>query len=324
MTDCCVCPYTLHSGAALNSASERKAFPGALLKVGHGYAALHPWPEFGDAPLLHHLRALAEGGSTALLERALHCVQLDGAARLAQRSLFADLTVPPSHYSWSMAQAVETQLQHMQRHGFTAVKVKGQLQHAQTLHLLTQLHSAIPSLRLRIDFNACLSAEEFFSFMTSLPPSVRQALDFIEDPFPYEAAAWQQARQHWGCRLALDKSWREGTAGFDTVVVKPARRDWRSVAARHPHTPLLLTSAMDHPLGQSYAAYEAALAQLHYGSALELTGLCTQHLFSPDAFSAKLGVAAATLQVDRSGTGLGFDAELQALPWVKLQDFLLI
>jgi o-succinylbenzoate synthase len=104
--------------------------------------------------------------------------------------------------------------------------------------------------------------------------------------------------------------------------VKPARRDWRTVAAIHPSAPLLLTSAMDHPLGQSYAAYEAALAWQQFGSSLELTGLCTQHLFEPDAFSARLGMALSTLQVDDSGTGLGFDAELADLPWMELRDFL--
>ena len=72
--------YTLRSGAALNSASVRREFPGALIRVDDGFAAVHPWPEFGDAELEVQLQTLAQGGTTPLLERALHCAALDGEA----------------------------------------------------------------------------------------------------------------------------------------------------------------------------------------------------------------------------------------------------
>ena len=41
--------YLLRSGVALNSASHRRTFPGALIRVGSGFGCVHPWPEFGDA-----------------------------------------------------------------------------------------------------------------------------------------------------------------------------------------------------------------------------------------------------------------------------------
>ena len=72
--------YTLRSGAALNSASVRREFPGALIRVDDGFAAVHPWPEFGDAELEVQLQTLAQGGTTPLLERALHSMARHGDA----------------------------------------------------------------------------------------------------------------------------------------------------------------------------------------------------------------------------------------------------
>jgi O-succinylbenzoate synthase len=310
--------YTLRSGAALNAVSVRREFPGALLRVGEGFASLHPWTEFGDAPLEQQLEILAQGGSTPLLERALHCAALDGAARRAGVSLFAELAVPPSHYSWSMAQSVMSQIEYMREHGFTAVKLKGIANYGETRGFMDSIAKAFPELLLRVDFNGCLDARSFYKFIEFLPLRVYRQLNLIEDPCPYDAEVWQQARQRWGIRTGLDKGWRTATSGFDTVVVKPARRDWRKVGQMHPSVPLLLTSAMDHPLGQSYAAYEAALAWQHYGENLELTGLCTHHLFEPDAFTERLRVEGGVLQVDRSATGLGFDDLLAQLDWQRL------
>jgi O-succinylbenzoate synthase len=101
------------------------------------------------------------------------------------------------------------------------------------------------------------------------------------------------------------------------VVVKPARRDWRTVAAAHPQSPLVLTSAMDHALGQMFAAYEAAVA-LAEGQALDFCGLCTEHLFEKDEFFERVNSNGGFLEADRSGGGLGFGEVLEALPWRRL------
>ena len=169
-----------------------------------------------------------------------------------------------------------------------------------------------------MDFNGCLDRQVFAKFVEFMPLRVYRQLDLIEDPVPYDADVWQSFRDRWGVRLALDKGWRSGTHGFDAVVIKPARRDWRIVAEHHPSAPLILTTAMDHALGQCYAAYEAALAKQEHGDRIELGGLCTHHLFDADPFFDRLDVADGVLQVDRQGTGLGFDDVLHSLPWERL------
>jgi o-succinylbenzoate synthase len=312
--------YVLRAGAALNSASTRIEFPGALLRVGDGFAALHPWPEFGDAPLNEQLHILAAGGSTPLLERTLHIAAVDAEARCAGVSLFEGLEIPPSHYSWSFGQPTWPQMDFMRDKGFRAVKVKGFNNYGETTRFLDATSRAMPELRLRVDFNGCLDPISFRKFVEFMPLRVYRQMDLIEDPAPYEDALWNEVRNRWRVRLALDKGWQHGQSGFDVVVVKPARRDWRAIAQRHPGVPLMLTSAMDHPLGQAWAAYESALAWLELGDNLELGGLITQHLFKRDPFSAKLGIEqGGTLQVDRQGTGLGFDEELHALDWHRLR-----
>ncbi len=312
--------YQLHTEAALNSASVRRAFPGALIRRGAGVGCIHPWPEFGDAPLDEQLRLLRAGAPTPLAARALHCAALDGAAREAGASLFDGLEIPASHYSWSFGHPTGPQIERLLAEQWPAVKAKGYLNWGETLSFLEACERATAGagLRYRIDFNGCLEPAAFHKFIEFMPLRVYRALDFIEDPCPYDPAAWEHARAHWSIRLALDKGWQDASGGFDAVVVKPSRRDWRAVAARHPGNPLVLTSAMDHPIGQLYAAYEAAAAKAALGDLVGLCGLCTQHLFHADPFLERVSSPGGRLIPDTSGGGLGFGDLIERLPWRRL------
>jgi O-succinylbenzoate synthase len=317
--------YLLRSEVALNSASSRRVFPGALIHDGRGYACIHPWPEFGDAELGVHLQSLLSDCPTALAQRALACLEVDGAARAAGVSLFADVEIPVSHYSWSFGHATGPQLRRLVDEGWLAIKCKGYSNWGETLRFLeaTQKwmlqHAPGCELRFRIDFNHCLTPDAFHKFIEFMPLKLYRALDFVEDPYPYERDQWVASQQRWGIKLALDKGWQRGTEGFAAVVVKPARRDWRSVAALHGECPLVLTSAMDHPLGQMFAAYEAACAVRDLGpERVGLTGLCTQHLFAEDDFSVRIPCHGGVLSPDFVGGGLGFGDLLEGLPWLRL------
>ncbi len=311
--------YLLRSGVSLNAASVRRVFAGALICVNGGYGCVHPWPEFGDAPVEEQLRLLSQGVTTPVTAMALRCAEIDGAARRAGVSLFEGLEIPRSHYSWSFAADTEAQMERVLAEGWPAVKAKGFANHIETSRFLEACARRFEQqkVRLRVDFNGVLNQQAFEKFIESLPEPVSRALDFVEDPFPYDAAAWEAMRQQWGVKLALDKGWKDGTQGFDAVVVKPARRDWRLVAQTHPQHPLVLTSAMDHALGQMFAAYEAAVAQSE-GQALDFCGLCTEHLFEKDEFFERVTSHGGHLSADRSGGGLGFGEILEALPWRRL------
>lgn len=321
------CPYSLRSRGSLNAVSQRREFHGALIKVDDGFGCLHPWPEFGDAPIDEQLKILREGGTSEVIERALCMAAVDGAARRRGVSLFQGLEIPPSHFSLDQNQSLELQIQRIICEGWQAIKTKGSSELKKTIAVLEAISKPAGNapLKLRVDFNSCLTASQFADFMHSLSPDVRGRIDFIEDPFPYDGAAWFTAQNELGVRLACDKGLKRPRASaiddccYGIAVLKPGRRDWRSALAAIPaNARIVMTSAMDHAIGQSFAAWEAAMAWREHGSRMELCGLCTEYLFEKDAFFERLSSHGGMLKMDTAGTGLGFDDVLAELKWEKL------
>lgn len=315
-------PYTLYSRGSLNAVSRRRDFHGALIKVDDvGIGCLHPWPEFGDPPIEEQLDILREGGTTKVIERALHMAAVDGEARRRGVSLFANLEVPMCHYSWDQNQPSPPQIQRVIAEGWQAIKTKGWGNVGEVLRWMDSFASkdTTGSIRLRVDFNSCLEPYQFRNFMEWMSPRVRDRLDYVEDPFPYDAVPWAEMQAQYGVRLALDKQLRGAVEGFDIAVLKPGRREWRDLVSDLPEdTRVVMTSAMDHAIGQSFAAYEAAMGWQVLGDRLDLCGLCTEHLFAQDDFFGRIRSKGGRLEVDREGTGLGFDAVLKKLKWERV------
>lgn len=275
-------PYELVARRALNARATELRRRGALIEVDGGYADVHPWPELGDAPLDEQLALLARGETTSLTRASLRFAALDAAARTAGRSLFDGVTIPKSH--WPGADAP---------FGFDTVKIKcGPDFDA----------SSLPrDVRIRLDFNATLDAEEFLRIAATLPAAV----EFVEDPCPYDAAVWRSLQERMGVRLALDRG-DEGE-GVDVLVVKPAVQELPRTARE-----LVITSYMDHPLGQLAAAYVAATT-----ATSDRCGLVTHVLYEENEFSERLSIDEARL-VPPGGSGFGFDELLAAQPWRSL------
>jgi O-succinylbenzoate synthase len=350
-------PYTLYSRGALNAVSVRSEFHGALIRVDEGVGCLHPWPEFGDAPIDEQLQLLRDGGTSRVIECALRMAAADGAARRMGMSLFnlipsdhdrlkpalqpasedagdrwsagfslsenlsGPLPIPPCHWSWDQNQPSPPQMHRVVDEGWQAIKTTGWGNVGEVLRWLDSFASktAGSDVRLRVDFNSCLQPYQFRNFMEWMTPRVRERLGFVEDPFPYDPVRWAKMQADYGVRLALDKQLRGASEGFDVAVLKPGRRDWRELTADIPAaTRVVMTSAMDHAIGQSFAAWEAAVAWQELGERMDLCGLSTEHLFAEDDFFARLKSRGGQLSVDRAGTGLGFDDVLRKLPWAKL------
>jgi len=75
---------------------------------------------------------------------------------------------------------------------------------------------------------------------------------------------------------------------------------------------VVVTSYMDHPLGQVFAAWEAARAGV-----TEVCGLQTHGLFTANGFTEALGQVRPEFGVPE-GAGLGFGDLLEELPWMRL------
>lgn len=277
--------YELVSHEALNARSERRIHEGALIRAGNGVADIHPWPELGDAPLGTQLDLLARGELTRLTRRSLALAASDAEARDAGKSLFDGLTVPDSHYSYVGGSVPD---------GFTTVKVK-----------MPRDLEPVRGYKLRLDYNAMHDEASFERECSSLPDGLD--IDFVEDPCEYNAAVWRRLRQRLGCRLALDR--QIAIDGVDVLIVKPAIQE---IPAAHGRE-MVITSYMDHPVGQLGAAWVAARHRTQVG----LCGLMTHLVYEPNEFSEQLSRDGARL-VPPSGTGIGFDDLLERLPWKRL------
>ena len=249
---------------------------GALLRVDDGFADVHPWPDLGDEPLREQLALLARGETTPLTRASLRCAAIDGDARRRGVSLFDGLTIPLSHWPGNDPPP-----------GFDTVKLKRAV-------------DLPPGVRIRIDFNARLTAEEFVRIAETLP---RERVDFIEDPCPYDEDVWRELRVRTGLRLALDRF----SGNADVLVHKPALQTDFPV-----HDDVVVTSYMDHAIGQFYAAYVAATHTVN-----PRCGLMTHVLYEPDAFFERIERDGARL-LPPHGTGLGFDDLLERLPWTSI------
>lgn len=308
----------LIAGGGGNARSGRGVLEGMLIRVDGGYGCIQPWPELGDEPLREHWESLhGRRAHTRLVARALDCARVDGAARRDGRSLFAGLRVP-----WSHATVIgDADFVALKAEGFSTVKLKGGRDWTVVLGRMRQAVAA--GLRIRVDFNGVLTADGFEEFAEAAE-DVRHQVDFVEDPVVYDGPGWRQLTESTGWPLALDRveGGSPANGGFALRVVKPALETVRESAV-----PVVFTSNMDHPLGQVFAAWEAA----RYGGEKGEAGLLTHRLFEGEdqglkglaageglrSWQERLGEMGPELKVP-GGTGLGFDDLLESLPWQPL------
>lgn len=257
--------YTLKPRRTLSALAGARPREGALLRTEEGFADIHPWPELGDAPLGEQLARLARGETTPMTRRSLWF------ASVWRRDLFDGLVIPRSH--WPGSDPPDD---------FDVAKVK-------------MPGGALPDrVRLRLDFNG--DGVAFRGLAASLP---RERIDFVEDPAPYDAAAWREIQRR-GFRLALDRF--VATESVDVLVVKPAVQEVPDVAI-----PIIITSYMDHPIGQLHAAYVAAKAAPN-----ATCGLVTHVLYENDPFIERMTIEDTRLVPP------DFSDLLEALPWKQL------
>lgn len=309
--------YRLKSRNRLNALSARREIDGVLVRIGNGFGCLQPWPELGDPTLQKCLEDLAGPRSRSLVRRTVRCAEMDGVARENEVSLFEEMEVPESHATLTVddhadvVRAVEA--------GFKTIKLKGGRDLERLAEFFDDMAGEFPSVRWRLDFNETCEAEAITGFLNSIPKELRRRIDFLEDPCPYAESTWSALKQTTGVRLAVDREAAPICSAAQVMVLKPAIDEpWLlAEAAANRGQQVVVTSYMDHPLGQAFAAWEAARLGLTFRGLLGVCGLQTHHLFQPDAFSELLGGWSPSFQ-SPGGTGLGFDDLLDALPWTRL------
>jgi o-succinylbenzoate synthase len=310
--------YRLKSRRGLNARSSRGDIEGLLLKDGEGgHACLQPWPELGDPPLQKCMEDLAGPRRWPIVRRALRCMEMDGAARSIPDPLFDDLEVPQSHATLASCDA--TMLEQAVAAGFTTIKLKCGRDFPHERKFLAVASSKHPALKWRLDFNENGDAAELTEWLTSLSVEERTRIDFIEDPCPFSDAKWRELFLKTRVPLAVDREAAPHRVDAQYTVIKPAIDEpWLlAEAAQEFGQRVVVTSYMDHPLGQAFAAWEAGRLALQFPGLVGLCGLQTHHLFEPDAFTEALGPWTPEFHAP-PGNGLGFDDLLGKLPWKRL------
>lgn len=301
----------------MNAASGRREFDGVLIKVGEGYGCIHPWPELGDPPLEKCLQDLQGARRWPIVRRAIRCAEYDAAARSREESLFEEMEVPQSHATLSSADvAVAEQAVEL---GFSHLKMKCGRDAAKERACIEAVAEAHPTVRWRLDFNEILEPQGVIDWLDGLSVGARRTLDFLEDPCPFSESAWGKLFRETRIPLAIDREAAPVHKAAQVCVIKPAIDEpWLLAEAALGHRQrLVVTSYMDHPLGQAFAAWEAARLGLQFPGQPGVCGLRTDVLFKPDAFTELMGDWSPAFKPP-PGTGLGFDDLLDALPWTRL------
>lgn len=308
--------YRLRAHRGMNAASRRREFDGALIRIGDGYGCIHPWPELGDPPLDKCLADLAGPRRRALVRRAVRCAEYDRAAREFGHSLFEDMEIPLSHATLTAPDPAALEI--ACEAGFRVVKLKCGHDPVGEAGFLVESLAEHPDLRWRLDFNESLDPVGVTDFLHGLPERVRQRIDFVEDPCPYSDSAWSELARKTRLVLAVDREAAPLSAAAGVMVIKPALDEpfLLGEAALANAQRVVVTSYMDHPLGQAFAAWEAARLALQFPGLVGLCGLQTHHLFETNAFTEALGPWSPEFQ-PAAGDGLGFTDLLEALPWTR-------
>jgi len=324
--------YQLFPKGKLGSKAVNAPFrQGALLRITFsngkaGYSDCFPWPELGDVPLATQLCFLKEGKLTTLTERSLEFAKIDAEARSEGKSLFKDAVFPQNHFLVTDYRLLdEGRLKALSEDGFSLLKVKVGSQPIQEAEKIKELFPLLKelSIQLRLDFNSSLTPEQVEEFLELLGPASLQ-IDFIEDPTGYHPEVWKSLQEKWNIRLAIDRIDPEQISqldptSFSVLVVKPAIQDWKKMAsiAKQMGVSLVVTSYLDHPIGQLYATWVAV--QLHADPHIQLEpcGLISQIAYEPNAFSVLLATKKNRLELPLD-LGIGFSSVLEGLKWEEL------
>lgn len=318
--------YQLRATRTFNSRSDADVREGSLLRVAFadraiGFADLCPFPAMGDLPLEIELRHLAAGKPSALAQRSLQFARLDATARAQGMSLYDPKARIENHFLITdLTRFDAATLDEIAAGGYRRCKIKtGRDLAGESERLRTFCGQ---SLGVRLDFNATLSRDRFAQWLDTNLAYLLPVLEFIEDPFPYDARQWSDVASQWPVRLALDRAAdpvASGGEGAAVIVVKPAVQDVDPIIETFAGTDkrFVFTHYMDSPVGQMCALVAAQQAWrelpaqmlvcgLQHHDGLELSGL--QHVVESDG----------PFIVPPQGCGLGFDSVLERRAWTEL------
>lgn len=165
-------------------------------------------------------------------------------------------------------------------------------------------------LKVRLDFNSCLDADLFEKFLSQISSATQKKIEYIEDPTADEPK-WKD----WNSRIPLAFDFQKGMYDPERAkyrIIKPARE---RIPAEADMLRIILTSAMDHPVG---VAHGLRLAQ---EQAQTDSGFLTLSLYEETPFHRYFIQKENMLtfaETALNDTGIGMTEELNRLKWSDL------
>jgi O-succinylbenzoate synthase len=183
--------------------------------------------------------------------------------------------------------------------------------------------ATLQNFRLRFDFNSQRNHIEVQEWLQSLSPALRQSIEFLEDPCPWNIGNWAQLRESTHVPLALDHESEEifsnaepGPVGqlLADAIVKPAVQDPNEVV--NPALRYVVTSYLDHPVGQLGAALESGYlaARMNVG----VCGFLSHTSYETNKYSEAFPSKGPTLTPRLGEVGIGFGELLEKENWQEL------
>jgi len=308
--------YALRPTQAPNRLSSKALREGALLRVyfphlkSFGHADLFVWPELGDATLPQELKALKDVPFRAGAA-ALAWAQYEARAVAQGLSLYDATRTIPSHQTLTGRDEVAA----------TAAKLKISAADVRQWKEVEAYCLRHPGVRWRFDFNALFEHfEDAQKFWQKVSPELKARTDFLEDLTGPALMHSEELHQLVApTRLALDR----GLPEIEDLlwVIKPTTfaPDYLFDEVRAFPGQVVLTSNMDHPLGQLQALHFAQ--RLHKVAPKQIfgTGLCTQDVYETHAASHWLETRDQALRPTVSSPiGWPVHLELEKLSWSTL------
>lgn len=320
-----------YSPYILKRVGVNSARVGALIRIewdeGIGYADLHPWPEFGDSYLKGQLTGLSEylseylktGQETELSklqEKTIYFARQDALARSQNKSLFEGLEIPKSHCLITREDEVsEESLAEISKAGFKTIKVKVGGEPLMAAISITEL-AGMATQKLRLDMNALWSASDFKFFADKIPSEYKTRIEFIEDPFHSAQDHWSLLSKTYNFSFARDFEFGDAYA---VRIIKPAvQKTIETADSEGAEVKFVVTSYLDHPLGQVAAAFEAAQLKKKFGDRVLECGLLSQDVYEPNEFSKHLKIQNGRFE-KLKGYGFGFDEILKTQRWQSVR-----
>jgi O-succinylbenzoate synthase len=264
---------------------------GCLMKVHfaiglEGYADLHPWVRYGDAPLGEQFELFASGAPSRIFLKTLFFAGEDAQARQRARSLLQGLDIPLSHAL--VRNAAETEIAYHQ--GFRHFKSKDPNMDI----------PVFPDAHWRLDLGGRWTFAQFQLWWEGLTAKQLTQIEMIEDPWRGKGT------------LEDNRFYSDWVDGWQGKVFKPARDESFLLQHEFNFKRVMFTHSLDHPIGQAAAMWEAAKFYQKYPQLRQVCGFSKTRGFESWDWES-----VGPRRKPPSGLGFGFDDQLKSLRWER-------